>query len=236
MTDTTTTTEPTGLVDDKGQTVTVEQAIASTEPPKEEPKYPEWLPEKFKTGEDWQEKLGQSYTELEKVLKEKGKVAPDAYEVDEAIKSKIEPENLQAFNTLMKDAKLSQDQYKVVLTYAHESGLLDVPDYEGEMAKLGDQKDVIIGALTTYAEKNLTPELQEAMSGMVYTAEQAKVLYDLILKTDRTIPARAGDSTPTGKADVQKQLEAIIENPKTRYDTTLQKEAEALAKRLSAMS
>ncbi len=173
--------------------------------------------------------------QLQKVLKEKGRVAPDTYEVDEAIKGKIEPENLEAFNTLMKDAKLSQDQYKAVLEYAHESGLLDAPDYDGEMAKLGDQKDVIINTLTNYAEKNLTPELQEAMAGMVYTAQQAKVLYDLVLKTDRSIPARAGDGAPAGRADVQKQLEAIIENPKTRYDTSLQKEAEVLAGKLSSM-
>ena len=109
------------LVNNNGEEVTLEQAIEATEAPKEEIKYPEWLPEKFKTGAGWEEKLGQSYTELEKVLKEKGKVAPDAYEVDEALKSKVDTEVLEEFNKEMKGATLTQDQYKAVLAFADKA-------------------------------------------------------------------------------------------------------------------
>lgn len=223
------------LVDNAGNTVTLEEAVATTEPPKEEIQYPDWLPEKFKTGEDWQEKMGKSYLELEKSLREKGKVAPEKYEISEDMKAKITPEGLEAFEGLAKDQKMTQEQYEAVLKYADEHGLLDVPDYEGEMAKLGEEKDVIINTLTNYADKNLTPEQAEALEGMVYTAEQARVLYGLIQAADKQIPAKPGSSSKESMRDIEKQLEAVIANPNTKYDMGLQKEAEALAKRMAGM-
>lgn len=223
------------LVGDDGQPVTLEQALEAGEPKKEEVAYPEWLPEKFKTGEDWADKLGQSYTELEKTLREKGKVAPEKYDIADDIKAKIDPENLEAFETLAKENKLNQDQYIAVLKYAEENGLLDMPDHEAEMAKLGEQGEVIINSLNNYANKNLTPEQKEEMEGMVFNAEQAQILYNLIQKADKQIPAKAGENFGDNKNDLQRQLEAIIENPKTKYDASLQKEAEMLARRMAGM-
>lgn len=227
------------VVDNEGNEVDIEKAVENDGKKPEEEKeidYPDWLPEKFRSGEDWQEKLGKSYTELENSLREKGKVAPEEYEISEDYKDFAELESVQAFGDFAKDLNLNQAQYEGMLQFAKDQGLFEVPDYDAEMAKLGDQKDTILNSIDSYMSQRLTPKEQEVLEGMAYTADQVKLLYKLI-RANNNIPAKPGEaaSPQDNKAEMQKKLSVMLSDPEIRSNHDKKREAEELAKRIATM-
>lgn len=213
------------LIDGEGNVIAVEDA---TKEPVKEIEYPEWLPEKFKKGEDWQEKLGKSYTELEKTLKEKGKIAPNEYELAEDVEVNTDDEVFSGFKDFAKEANLSNEQFNGMLKFAQESGLLDAPDYEAEMAALGKDKDLIINGLTSYAQSKLSKEEAETLESMAFTADQTKLLHKIIRSDSNNIPAKVGMPTEQ-KADLQKKLSELMNAPDIRTNVLKKQEAEELA-------
>lgn len=191
---------------------------------------PEWLPEKFKAPEE----LVKSYSELEKVLKDKGKVAPDEYQIEEEVAIDRESDVFKAFVDFSKSSNMNNAQFNSVLKFAQENGFLDVPDYETEKAALGAEADTIINSLSSFAETKLTPAEKEIMENMTTTAEQTKLLYKMLRMSDRSIPAKPGESALEGKADMEKKLQSILSNPNIRNDRNLQAEAVELSNKIAA--
>lgn len=220
------------LVDGQGQEVTVEQAIESKESLKAEVERPEWLPERFKSPEE----LAKSYAELEKVLKEKGKVAPDEYIIDdeEAIVLNKEDPLYSQFVEVAKEANLNNAQFNAIAKLAAESGLLDVPDFETEMKALGAEKDEIIGQLKNFASTRLNEKERDVLENLVLTADAAKVIYKIVRMSDKSVPARAGESA-SSKADLDRQLQKLMSNPNIRTDQALKQQAIELSERLASM-
>lgn len=217
------------LVDNEGKEVTVEEAAREPEVTID---YPEWLPEKFKSGDDWQEKLGKSYTELEKTLKEKGKAAPDEYELSDDIEIDTEDEVFSGFKDFAKKANLNNEQFNETLKFAKESGLLEATDYDEEMASLGKEKDTIIGGLTSYAQSKLSPDEAATLETMVFTADQARLLNKIIRSDSNNIPAKVGMPTAQ-KADLQSKLSTLMNDPEIRTNQLKKQEAQELAKAIA---
>lgn len=207
-------------LDDKGEPVKAEE-------PAERPAR---LPEKFKTPEE----LSKSYDELQKTLREKGKAAPEKYEVEEGVEVNAEDEMFEQFQDFAKENNMSNEVFNKTLKFAKESGLLDVPDYETEMKKLGSEKESIIKSITSFAETKLNEEEQQVLGSLVYTAEQARLINKLIRGNNPTsIPVNT-DATPDDSKSMQKKLDAILASPNIRNDRNLQAEAADLATKIAA--
>lgn len=221
------------IIGDDGKKMDVQTAInkADGKKPEEVKARPEWLPERFKSPED----LAKSYTELEKTLKEKGKVAPDVYEIDPDIGLDKEDEQLKALADVAKSSNMSNAQVNAVLKFAKDNGFIgDAVSYDDEMAKLGADKDGILGSIGSFAQTKLTSTEQETLHGLVYTAEQAKLIHKMI-RMNNSIPVKPGDTVVEGKEDLQKTLNALLSSADIRTNRDKQKEAEAIATRIASI-
>lgn len=211
--------------------VAVEEAVVA---PVVESERPAWLPEKFKEPEA----LAKSYVELEKVLLEKGKIAPESYEVNlEGISINTEDDLFSGFAALAKEAKFSNEQFNNVLKFAAESGMLDMPNMEAEIEKLGPQGQEILGELTQFAERNLSVEEQEVLKDMAYTAEQVNLLNKLVKRaTVGDIPAKAGDVVNNNSKDsMQDELNGLLNDPAIRSDNDKKQKAVKLAEAIAKL-
>jgi len=225
------------LVDGNGTVVNVDEVIAANDAPKdakEEVKTdrPEWLDERFKTPED----LAKSYKELEQTLRAKGKVAPEVYELNDPEKApvNVEDEVYGKFQDFAKQNNLNNAQFNAVLEFAAESGLLDAPNYDEELAKLGSEKDTIINGLTSFAQAKLNPAEQQALESLVYTADAAKLLHKIIRMSGNPVPAKPGDSV-SSKESLQTKLNTLLADPNIRNDREKQAEAIELSNRLATL-
>jgi hypothetical protein len=174
------------VVDNDGNAINPEDAALNKDKQESAAERPEWLDEKFKTPED----LAKSYRELEKTLREKGRVAPDVYELSEDIK--LEPdETLEAFNTLAKEANLTNDQYNAIISFALKSDLLGNQDYEAELEKIGGPDGEIIKTITSFAQAKLNDAERATLETMVYSADQAKLINKLVRASQNSgIPSK----------------------------------------------
>jgi hypothetical protein len=228
------------LLDGQGNAISVEDAIKAKEGqekvPEKESERPQWLPEKFKAPED----LVKSYSELEKTLKERGKVAPEQYVIDDAeeLKGAIDPESeeFKGFAKLAKDANMNNAQFNSVLKYAKEIGFLDSgPVYEEEMKALGSEGKEIIDRLDRFASNRLTESERTILENLVITSDSAKLLDKIVRMSDRSLPVKPGEDQTSTKRELETQLQGILQNPNIRTDFTLKQQAEELAKRIASM-
>lgn len=195
---------------------------------KDEVERPEWLPEKFKTAED----LAKSYKNLEKKLGEQGKIAPEKYEPAEDL-DVPQDEFYDEFAKAAKEAGLNNDQFNSVVKFAKDAGLLDVPDVEQEIAKLGDEKDVVLDSIRRFGQAKLSKDESQRLFDMVTTADNAKLLYKVI-RSNNTIPAIENKAV-SEKKELQSELATILSNPDIQTDVGLKEKAEQLAKQISNM-
>lgn len=227
------------LVDGQGNAISVEDAVKLKQEGNKEPEKPvdrpAWLPEKFKTPED----LGKSYTELEKMLHEKGKVAPESYTIDDEKEVEgldKEGDIFKKFQETSKAANLNNAQFNAVLKFAKEAGYLEAPpSYEDEMAALGTEGPEIIDRLTRFASTRLTADEKSELEGLVLTAKSARVLDKIIRMSDRSIPLKPGESQVSSKRELETELQNVLQNPNIRHDYLLKQKAEELSKRIAEM-
>ena len=234
----------TGLLDEKGEPISTEDAIAKANG--EDPKAgkdenkdddsidrPEWLPEKFKKPED----LAKSYAELEKTLREKGKLPPEKYEFEETYG--LQEDELTEFSDFAKEAGLTNAQADAVMKYAKDIGYFDLPDQDEEFKKLGDQKDEVMNTLERYASPNILPSEREAFEGMVYTAAQAKVLYKMVRASQRAntdLPSGKETGNPAeGVKDLEVKLRSILSESDINTNRDKQAKAAELAGKITEM-
>lgn len=231
------------LLDENGEPISVEDAIQKAdnkgkeEEKKEVAERPEDIPEKFwdkEKGELKTDDVLKSYRELEKTLKEKGKLPPDSYEFEDTFG--LPEEEVTQFSDFAKETGLTNAQADAVMKYAKEVGYFDIPDYEAEMQKLGDKKDTVMDTLEAYASQKLLPAEREALEGMVYTADQAKLLYKIIRASDKSIPVKVGENSGgESKKDLQSKLNAVLSEPDIKSNREKQEEAKELASKIASM-
>lgn len=226
-----------GVVDGEGNAVDVAAAIANDGklPTENKIEYPEWLPEKFRNGDDWQEKLGKSYNELEKTLKEKGKVAPDEYALADDLPLNKDDDDFKGLVAVAKTHNLSNEALNDILKYATESGYLEAPpDPAKEKAALGADADVILESLDRFAQTRLNEAEREVLLNMTYTADQVKLLNKIIRMSDKSVPPKVGETAQEGKKDLQKKLNELLSDPNIRGNREKQQEAIELSQRIAS--
>lgn len=176
-----------------------------------QPERPEWLPEKYKSGED----LAKAYKELESKLgtreeefrekfieelnaeayKDRPESAgdyqlPDFVDEGEAIDSDL----VKWWAELSYENGFSQDEFSKGIEMVIGSMNADVPDLEAEMSKLGDNANARIEAAALFSNK-FFPE--EHMASIERLTETADGLMALEFIMDQVKGASVnGESTP----------------------------------------
>jgi len=192
---------------------------------------PAWLPEKFKTPED----LAKSYGELEKTLREKGKVAPEKYDVKVEGLDPADP-TLNGFLDMAKKSNWSQSQVELALNFARENGMIGpLTNPAEEMKQLGADAKQIVETVSSFATSKLTKDEQAVFSSWVTTAAEARLMNKLVgMYAPKNMPR--GEATPQKTmAAMDAELGSIISNPNYGKDEALQHRALELSAEISKL-
>ena len=187
---------------------------------------PEWLPEKYKTGED----LAKAYKELESKLgtKEEDFRAKFMEEIQsEAFKDRPETagdyqlpdfvDQEQAVdNDLLRwwsehsfENGYSQDEFQKGLEMYMQASMADVPDSEAEMQKLGDNANARVEAAALFANQFFTEEHMPSIERLTETADGLQAL-EFIMEKMKS-PSVNVDSNPVGQI-TEEGLRAMMED------------------------
>ena len=177
---------------------------------------PEWLPEKYKSGED----LAKAYKELEsklgtkdedirsEVLKEieaeSFKDRPDSagdYQLPDYIdeESTIDSEVLKWWADHAFTYGFSQSEFEEGLEKVLQSS--ETIDIDSEIEKLGDNANARIEAAALFSKQFFPEEHMESIERLTETAEGLMVLEFVMEKLQA--PSMGSDSTPSGKITEQ---------------------------------
>lgn len=175
---------------------------------------PEWLPEKYKTGED----LAKAYKELEsklgtkdndirsQVLKEieeeSFKDRPQSVG-DYQLPDSIEPEDVADSDILQWWADhaftygFSQQEFGEGLEKIINEASFDIPDPKEEMDKLGDNAEARVEAAALFSKQFFPESHMESIERLAETAEGVQALEFIMEKLKS--PAIGSDATPSGQ-------------------------------------
>ena len=175
---------------------------------------PEWLPEKYKTGED----LAKAYKELESKLgtkdddirsqvikeieEESFKDRPESVG-DYQLPDSIEPEDVADSDILQWWADhaftygFSQQEFAEGLEKIMDNALLDIPDPKEEMDKLGDNAEARVEAAALFSRQFFPEAHMESIERLAETAEGVQALEFIMEKLKS--PAIGSDATPSGQ-------------------------------------
>ena len=187
---------------------------------------PEWLPEKYKTGED----LAKAYKELESKLgtKEEDFRAKFMEEIQsEAFKDRPETsgdyqlpdfvnEEQAVDNELLRwwsehsfENGYSQDEFQKGLEMYMQASMADVPDPDVELEKLGDNANARVEAAALFANQFFTEEHMPAIERLTETADGLQAL-EFIMEKMKS-PSVNVDSNPVGQV-TEEGLRAMMED------------------------
>jgi len=187
---------------------------------------PEWLPEKYKTGED----LAKAYKELESKLgtKEEDFRAKFMEEIQsEAFKDRPETagdyqlpdfvDQEQAVdNDLLRwwsehsfENGYGQEEFQKGLEMYMQASMADVPDSEAEMQKLGDNANARVEAAALFANQFFTEEHMPSIERLTETADGLQAL-EFIMEKMKS-PSVNVDSNPVGQV-TEEGLRAMMED------------------------
>ncbi len=208
----TTNTQPDNLLDTAPTTETTTDAETGEE-------RPQWLPEKFKSPEDF----AKSYSELEKKIGSVEK-APDEYDY-----SFVKDMGLQMDDTQVKEANevfksygLTQKQMKGMMALYSDSvnqlqEQMQGPQIDSakEMQTVkdvwADKYDTRIESTRNFA-KNLNPATLAAP--MASTAEGLQILHDAMLYRNGPNPMQQGTTAGVSRASLLEQARSMMKDPK----------------------
>jgi hypothetical protein len=207
--------EPISHLKPDGETI-ASNAVASEE--STEPERPEWLPEKFNTGED----LAKAYSELQKKFSQGKHKAPETY--DEAVfKDAGIPEDdalYQAYVQWATNNGVSQSAFDdLASTFIEMAGAeadLGEISYQEEYQKLGKNADLIMKSMTDWASslvhKGVWSEDDfEEFKIMGGTAQGLRALQKIrSYYGDKAIPIDVG---PVAGAPSKDELMAMVADP-----------------------
>lgn len=228
--------DETGKVVDAPADVDEEGEKKPEEAKEPEGERPEWLPEKFKSPED----MAKSYSELEKKLTEKGKMAPEEYEIEpraDDFKFNTKDESFSAFQKFAKENNFNNEQFNKVLGFAADNGLLLSEDaFEKEKQALGKDGEQVLEFLDGWGKKRLNEEEQEVMRGMAFTADQVKLWNKVVKMSDsKAIPTGDNVDSKVEVESMNNKLNELLRNPAIKTDNNLKRQAEELANQIAKL-
>ena len=212
---------------------------------------PEWLPEKFKTGEDLaksyqelQSQFGKKDTELrEKITSElEGKRLenrPDSagdYLLPETIDETLAPDNelLQWWAEHSHNNGFSQEQFSDGIQKYLDAFSKVVPNMEQEKASLGDNADARIEAVGLFANKFFPEDLRESIEAITEPHHGIKIL-EHIMSEQVEGAGPSYDANAVGQID-ENALKSMMQDPRyhnpTRQDPAFIKQVEDGFKKL----
>ena len=153
---------------------------------------PNWLPEKFKSGEA----LAESYSHLEKKL---GNFtgAPDAYELPqiEGIEIDNEGELYKHISGFCKENNVNQDMFNnLVETYFSHQEVSQEVQLKAELDSLGSNASSRLASVEQYL-KNTFPDDFQALAGLVTSANSVKLMERMIAaNAPAKLPFEGGES------------------------------------------
>lgn len=175
---------------------------------------PEFLEKGCKSIEEQAER----YKHLHKSFSASG--APEAYDLGEHA-GKIDATKLEDFMKYAKENRINQETFsKIVGTMADYQRSLE-PDYETEMAKLGEDAHRRVQTIKAWAENNLSPKAAQVIGKIGKTAEVMEFLdelrqYDHHQKTVTIPNLQTQRDTGFKKMTVAEAKQMIVDNFK-RY-------------------
>ena len=194
------------------------------EQPKDE--RPEWLPEKYKTGED----LAKAYKELESKLgtkeedfrakfmeeiqteafKDRPETAGD-YQLPDFVDQEqaVDNELLRWWSEHSFENGYSQDEFQKGLEMYMQASMADVPDPDVELQKLGDNANARVEAAALFANQFFTEEHMPAIERLTETADGLQAL-EFIMEKMKS-PSVNVDSNPVGQI-TEEGLRAMMED------------------------
>lgn len=216
----------------------------------EEQARPEWLPEKFKTPED----LVNSYTNLE------GKLGQKEEDIRAAVQQEIEQERFGNRPETAGDYQLpeiiddematdnpllswwaetafnngySQDQFEEGIKMYADALNANVPDYDAEIAKLGENAEARQEAASLFANKFFEEKHLDAVERLCETADGLEALEYIMQQTKQAQPSATGEPISNVTQD---QLNQMMLDPRwhdpARRDPSFVKQVEDGFKRL----
>ena len=183
---------------------------------------PEWLPEKFKTAEDF----AKSYGELEKKIQEKAPEIPEAYDYSHAqtLGLDMNEEQQQQANEVFRHYGLTQEQAKGMLglysdsikefaeQYSNQIPQADPTVEQGVLkSKWGTEYEGKMGALRNFSKTLKQDTLNMPLAN---TAEGLQILADAMAYRNGVNPIAEGGATPGDTAVTIRQKINEIRNSK----------------------
>ena len=176
---------------------------------------PEWLPEKYKTGED----LAKAYKELESKLgtkdvdirnellkeieEESFKDRPNSAD-DYQLPDFVDIDNIDTNDPTLRwwadhafTYGFSQEEFAEGLEKVMQAQDSFLPDPEEEIKKLGDNANVRLEAVDLFSRQFFPEEYMESIEDLAATAEGVKALEFIMAKLQS--PAIGSDGTPVGR-------------------------------------
>lgn len=222
--------------------VTEEDVQAAEAPPA--PERPEWLPEKYKTGED----LAKAYKELESKLGAKDDdirnsiieeiqkeafadrpetagdyVLPDSINADESVDNDL----LNWWSEHSFENGYSQEEFEQGIQMYAQAVLGNQPDIEAETAKLGDNANARIDAASSWASKFFPQETIPAIERLCETSEGIIAL-EIMMEAmkDGSFAADVESVSRTTEAELRQMMQDPRYYDSTRRDPTFVKQVE----------
>jgi len=179
---------------------------------------PNWLPEKFKSAEDF----AKSYGELEKKIQEKAPQIPDAYDYSHAqtIGLDMSTEQQSQANEVFKHYGLTQEQAKGMLglysdsiqafaeQYQNQTPQADPTVEQGALkSNWGTEYDSKMGALRNFSK---TLDQTTLAMPLANTAQGLEILADAMAYRNGVNPIAEGGATPGASAvDIRQKINEI---------------------------
>lgn len=193
---------------------------------------PDWLPEKFwSEGKPNYEQLSKSYGELETRFRSKedeirSKLIDEL--ADEAYNNRPESADMYAipevegiqieeiarhpltkwWSEFSYENGFDQETFETGIQTYIESKMAEMPNYENEMAKLGDNAKARTEAIGLWVGKNFTPDEQKSIERICTTAEGVATV-EKLMNMIRGDSGTVIDSIPedTTEADIKKMMQ-----------------------------
>lgn len=206
---------------------------------------PEWLPEKFKSAEDLataysslEGKLGQKEDEYrDSFLKEMEEqayanrpVSAGDYELPEGIDQELASDNelLEWWSKTSFENGYSQEEFSEGINMYINAINADVPDYDQELSRLGDNANARTEAVSLFANQFFPEEQLGAIERMCETADGVMALETIMNAMKQTGPSV--DGTPAGVLN-EKALQQMMNDPRyhdpARRDENFVKQVES---------
>jgi len=211
---------------------------------------PEWLPEKFKSAED----LATAYSSLEGKLGQKEEEYRDSflkemeeqayanrpasagdYELPEGIDQELATDNelLDWWSKTSFENGYSQEEFSEGINMYLNAINADVPDYDEELSRLGDNANARTEAVSLFANQFFPEEQLGAIERMCETADGVMALETIMNAMKQTGPSV--DGTPAGVLN-EKALQQMMNDPRyhdpARRDENFVKQVESGFQRL----